>query len=265
MPVSIYQTNNNNPSNIYRMNTDDIPLTSMTDKCLVLDLDQTLIATQEDVDDLKSLKILTDPKQMELRKRTYYLSIDDIGAPGEGSRYDFWGVTRPHIDEFLIFCFSYFKIVGVCSAGKRPYVEAICDHLFRNIRPPHFMYSYDDLDWDEKNRPIKRLTKIINSNNILKKHMTLENTLALDDYEITFSKNRGNGVLIPEYIPDTKSKPKISTLSRDEHSLLQFKYWLLQPEVMKCSDVTTLNKVPIFTTPLNQYKSKLSVSGYHFL
>ena len=105
-------------SAIYHVDADDIPLMSMTDKCIVLDLDQTVIATQDDIQSLHNLKILSNPQLISLRNRSYYISVEDLEKPGIGTKYDFWGVTRPHIHEFLIFCFSYFKIVAIWSAGQ---------------------------------------------------------------------------------------------------------------------------------------------------
>jgi curved DNA-binding protein CbpA len=51
-------------------------------------------------------KILSDPKLLSLRQRTYIITLDDLEKPGIGTKLDCWGVTRPHIDEFLMFCFS---------------------------------------------------------------------------------------------------------------------------------------------------------------
>jgi len=242
---------------IYQTSADDIPICSMTDKCIVLDLDQTLIATQEDEDLslLKKLKIFSDPKLMELRKRTYLITIEDLEKPGIGSKYEFWGVTRPHINEFLMFCFSYFKIVAVWSAGKKQYVEELVKYIFKDIRYPHAVFTFDDTQFDKYNNVNKPLTKFIDSDPILKQYMTLENTFALDDNFNTFIYNPGNGVLLPEYKPAAS----IAAFSRDDPTLLQFKSWLLQPEVMQSKDVTTLNKENIFKTYPN-----LPNQGYHF-
>ena len=88
---------------IYSMPRDDIPAVAITNNCIVLDLDQTLIATQDNMSDLYQLKIATDPKLIDLRKRTYHIVIDDLENPGVGTKTEMWGVTRPHLQEFLIF------------------------------------------------------------------------------------------------------------------------------------------------------------------
>src|SRR3990172_9552529 len=188
-------------SALYHVISDDIPSTSITDKCIVLDLDQTLIATQDSIDSLKQLNILSDPNLIALRNRTYYITIEDLEKPGIGTKYDFWGVTRPRINEFLIFCFSYFKIVAVWSAGKRPYVEAIVDHIFKDIRLPHIVFTHDDILIGPGGHVEKPLTKMIESNPVLRRNMSLQNSLAIDDNSMTFYLNHDNGVLIPAYDP----------------------------------------------------------------
>lgn len=248
-------------SAIYHVAADDIPSASITDKCIVLDLDQTLIATQDSVDSLKQLGILSDPHLLPLRNRLYYITIEDLEKPGVGTKYNFWGVTRPHINEFLIFCFSYFKIVAVWSAGKRPYVEAIVDHIFKDLPKPHVILTHDDVIIGPQGHIGKPLTKMIESNPVLRRNMSLQNTFALDDNVMTFYYNHDNGILIPAYDPSLST----NALGRDDPTLLQLKYWLLQPEVVNARDVTVLDKSKIFSTSLESYRSKLrSVPGYKF-
>lgn len=235
---------------LYRLSKDDIPAVALTDKVIVLDLDQTLVATQDDEHTLKTLGIMSNPKLMELRNRTYYLSIEDLQKPGVGSKYNFWGIIRPHTYEFLTFCFSYFKIVAVWSAGKRKYVEAIVDYLFRDLPSPHVMFTQDDITTGPGGHVEKPLTKMIESNPVLRHYMSLANTFALDDNSMTFHLNPGNGVLIPAYEP----KDNVDAMSRDDHALLQFKYWLQQPEVMQAPDVNALDKSKIFVTSVAAYK-----------
>lgn len=248
-------------STLYYVAANDIPSTSITDKCVVLDLDQTLIATQDSTDSLKELNILSDPQLLALRNRTYFITIEDLEKPGIGTKYDFWGVTRPHLQEFLIFCFSYFKIVAVWSAGQRPYVEAIVDVIFKDLPKPHVIFTHDDIEIGPGGRIEKPLNKMIKSNPVLLRLMSLQNTLAVDDNATTFIDNLDNGVLIPQYDPALST----SAMGRDDPTLLQLKYWLLQPEVVNARDVTMLDKSTIFTTSLETYRSKLhALPGYKF-
>jgi hypothetical protein len=228
-----------------------LPHKSLTDKCIVLDLDQTLIATQDTKESLKRLGIFSNPHNMHVRPRVYDLHIEDYEKPGSGSKYNFWGIIRPHLHEFLVFCFNYFKYVVVYSAGKRPYVEAIVDDIFRDLPMPHAVFSYDDIIMNSAGQVEKPLTKIIAMAPHVLHGMSLENTLAIDDNPTTFHHNMGNAVLIPAYEPHTSS---VTGIEMDDVTLLQLKYWLLQPEVIKNTNVALLDKTTIFTTPIEMYK-----------
>ena len=227
---------------------------SMTDKCIVLDIDSTLVYTQDDNPDeelpkLQALKIM-DPKNIQLRKRIYYLKIDDYKKKGDGNSYPFWGVTRPHLTQFLIFCFSYFKVVAVWSAGSYDYVHKIVEHIFKGIQMPHIILTHDDCDEIDGliYKPLDRMFSKMNE------YMNYKNTFALDDTESTFSRNESNGILIPGYEPNETA---ISMLV-DDICLEQFKYWLLQNEVMNSNDVRKLDKTKIFDTSLENYKKRLN-------
>ena len=230
-------------STIYHIALNDIPSKSITDKCIVLDLDQTVISTQDSIKSLHELKILSDPQLISIRNRIYYKIIDDLENPGSGLKYDFWGLTRPHIYEFLIFCFSYFKIVAIWSAGKRQYVESIVDHIFRDLPYPHVIFTYDDIVIGPDRNVEKPLIKMINSSSFLKQNMSLQNILVIDDIENTFRHNNDNGILIPAYEP----KLSIEMIEKDDASLLQLKDWLLQPKVINSLDVSMLDKNNIFS------------------
>ena len=241
-------------SAIYHTEADDIAPVSLTNKCIVLDLDQTLIATQDDLESLKKLGIMKDPKLLNLRRRVYHFSIEDLEKPGIGTQYEFWGVTRPHTQEFLLFCFSYFKIVAVWSAGKRQYVEELVKFLFKDMPYPHVVFTHDDIVYNDNGDVEKPLINMIESDPTLKKLMSLENTLAIDDNYTTYIPNPGNGVLIPAYCPSSN----INSLQKDDYALLQLKNWLLQDEVANAEDVTVLDKSTIFSTSLKDSRKNIS-------
>lgn len=215
------------------------PRKSRTDKCIVIDLDQTLIATQPDFNSLYQFKILSDPKLMELRSHIFYITIEDLEKPGIGTKYDFWGIIRPHVKEFLKFCFSYFKVVAFWSAGKRPYVEAIVDIICQDLPVPDIIFTHDDIVMGPAGVE-KPLTKMFKAFPAL--GMTLQNTFILDDNATTFIHNQKNGILIPAYEP----KSSIEAFNADDPALLQLMQWLSQPEVMQANDVTKLNTHNIF-------------------
>lgn len=230
---------------------------SMTNKCIVLDLDLTLLCTQKTMSGLYNLGLLTDPKYIKMRNRVYYFKIEDS---------EIWGITRPHLEEFLIFCFSYFKIVAVWSAGQKTYVESIVDFIFKDLPKPHIIFTRDDTLFSSEDmnntQTYKPLENIIKSNPVIQKYMKFTNTLAVDDNSSTFYYNKKNGILIPPYEPSET----ISAILKDDPTLLQLKYWLLQPEIIRSEDVTTLDLTKIFANSLNSYKKNLvGVSGYNFI
>lgn len=216
---------------------------TLTDKCIVLDLDLTLVSTQDSMDKYYEYNIAfgTDANTFAIRSRSYLLNADDMLKPGAGTIYNFWGVKRPYTTDFLLFCFRYFRLVTVWSAGTRRYVDELVMNLFANIPQPHLVFSRDETDMTN-GVPIKDLTRMINYNDFTRKYMTLENTLALDDNPNTFSKNIGNGILIPQYEPRTKEQMASFT----DTALLQFSNWLAKPEIMSSVDVRLLPKNNIF-------------------
>jgi hypothetical protein len=235
--------------NLYPTESDTILHKSITDMTVVLDLDATLIATQDSFDSFKQLGILKNPALLDLRRRCYCIKLTDLDEIGDGSRFDFWGVTRPHLEEFLLFCFNYFKLVIVWSAGKKNYVHAIVNNIFKNLRKPHLIWTYDDIDMDQDDNIIKPITKLLNSNFILKHHLDPQKILVVDDNESTFCKNKKNAIYIPPFEPELN----IASMTQPDTTLLQLKYWLLLPNVVYTDNVTKIDKSTIFNNPHETY------------
>lgn len=234
---------------LYQQKSDQILHKSITDFTVILDLDATLIATQDSYDSFKQLGILSNPKLLDLRRRCYCIKLTDLEEVGDGTRYDFWGVTRPHLEEFLLFCFNYFKLVIVWSAGKKNYVHAIVNNIFKNLRKPHLIWTYDDIDMDQDDNIIKPITKLLNSNFIHKHHLDPQKILCIDDNESTFCKNKKNAIFIPPFEPELN----VASMTKPDTTLLQLKYWLLLPNVVNCDNVTKLDKSNIFETSHETY------------
>lgn len=227
---------------MYRTAKNSISNISRTDRTIVLDLDETLVSTQEEenMQDLFELKILADPRNMVLRSRTYHLMLDDmgVGREGSGTRNEMWGITRPYTHEFLLFCFSYFKNVVVWSAGQKDYVHALVDYLFKDFPQPHLILTRDDTKKGSDGNPYKPLRYVYER----LPDANATNTLHLDDWDLTYRDNKQNGVHIPKYSPDLNIKAMV----KDDVALLQFMNWLQLPEVIASNDVRTLDKSKIF-------------------
>lgn len=213
-----------------------------TDKCLILDLDETLIHTFEDVNTLRKLKPHKIPA---LRPRIYHKLVQE----GD-DEFEMWGVMRPHLEDFLDFCFSYFKIVAVWSAGTTRYVEEIVDSVFPVDSPPHVIFTRSDCDMiDDVTK--KSLFKMIEQEPLLQNVMTIKNTLIIDDRCDVWDVCPLNVIQLPAYIPN----PTIELLLKDDIALEQIRWWLMQPKIINTTDTRQIPSPDIFTTSLKEYKT----------
>jgi len=236
-------------SSLYKSALDEIPFKSLTDKCIVLDLDETLVHSNDNIDQLFKLGIMSNPELIDLRRRTYIISMDDVVyKKGTGVKTVMWGIVRPHVREFLISCFSYFKAVIVWSAGKRKYVDAIVDYLFKDLKRPHVVYSYDECERTSNNLIVKPFRKMIANVAGLNKYMSLENSFMIDDRQTVYSgfvnDNPDNGIQIPAYKPAFT----IHDLRSGDIRLKQLMMWFHKPEVVHSRDVRELDKNNVFDT-----------------
>ena len=186
---------------------------SKTQLHCVFDLDSCLIETMPDSTESVRQRILTDPKYMSVRQRMYKLELYDVSSDkGKGLREDYWGVQRPHLNEFLLFSFSYFKSVSVWSAGRKEYVDALVDKIFSDFPSPYIVMNYDDiahLPNGEYHKPLSKVYEIDPS-------MNPTNTILLDNRAANFINNPNNGVHIPDYSPS----PNPNALMVDDIALL---------------------------------------------
>lgn len=209
-----------------------------TSKNLVLDLDATLVATQECMEDIFKLNIMKSPDYLEVRTRTYHIHIDDLEGRGVGTSYDYWGVARPGVYEFLDFATEYFQRIIIWSAGERRYVEAIVDYLFKDFPPPCIILTQENIRFDKNGDVLKPLSEIFRNY----KGIEASNTFILDDNADTFALNRENGVLIPAFSPECSTHG----LLQSDNNLEKFMNWLKTDDVIKSQDIRILNKDLIF-------------------
>ncbi len=211
---------------------------SLTSQVIVLDVDETLVHTMESMNKYSDMKIFTDRKSLPYRGRIYKFQLEDFIDVGSGKRDSYWGITRPHLKDFLIFCFNHFKFVIIWSAGKRTYVENIVDFMFNGLQRPHLIFAYENCTIvdGERTKPLSELTKIFGN------ELNLSNTWILDDKIENFIANRKNGILIPEYIP----KETHSDLVRDDQTFAILMKWFRKKEVAECTDIRDLDTSKIF-------------------
>mgnify|MGYP005995367133 CR=1 FL=1 len=220
------------------------------EKNLVLDLDHTLIHTQDDNRDFKKLKLYSDSKNAHLRKKTYNLNLVDVepSPPGSGDVMQLTGAVRPYLKEFRDFIFKNFNRIIVWSAGRGKYVRRLCEILFPGENFPYDVLTYDDCDIDEGNQVFKPLQKIFDKY----PEMNEKNTLLIDDRLETIEDNKDNGIMIPPF--HTKLK-KEDLEDNNDVCLLKLMSWFSLKEFKNCSDVRELYKDDIFRRTISEYSN----------
>lgn len=216
-----------------------------TKLCIGLDLDECLVSTMPpDIDPKIKRDLLVEPEYADLRRRFFEFDLYDMfGTKGEGMVENFWGLKRPHLDTFLLFIMSYFRIVFVWSAGRDKYVNNVVEKIFKDIPHPYIVMNFDDVeampsDVENYHKPLRRAMSLDPEN------MNYTNTLFLDNKGDNFVDNPENGIVIRDYRPRT-----FNEMMTEDVALLQLRQWLLKPEVMNARDVRTLDKSRIFLTP----------------
>jgi TFIIF-interacting CTD phosphatase-like protein len=188
-----------------------------SNKCIVLDLDATLVHTQNTMQGLSDI-----PDQA--RGRVYVIAIDDGDY--------MWGIERPGVKEFLEFVFEHFLIVAIWSAGKRNYVEAIVNRICRDGPSPHAIFTYDDTLRAQSGlyKPLRKMW----IDDVLSQFMNEKNTLIVDDNEMTFELNPHNALHIPEY--------RLGPGEEKDDALSRLMHWMESSGVLACEDVREIEK-----------------------
>jgi len=218
-----------------------IPKRTLTKNTIILDIDETLVHTEEDMKSLEKMDILSRP---ELLNEIYFLSLDN-GAT------EMWGTKRPHVDDFLLFCFTYFDNVCVWSAGQKDYVHTLVDHLFAPFKKPDIVFTFDDCVQNKDENWIKPLEKFY-QHPLARGKISPENTFIIDDRDYTFERNEKNGILIPPYSPNN-----LEEIQKEDDHLSRLRSWFLHPEKRFTNDIQTLDKADIFTRTPEQYSEQL--------
>jgi hypothetical protein len=202
------------------------------------------------MDHLDNLNIINDSQYLDIRSRIYKIKMLDIDGDkdGSGDHATMWGIERPYLREFLRFCFSYFDIVAVWSAGIYKYVHEIVRHIFKDIGEPHVIFTRNDCKVEADGNLTKPISKMISKIDELNKFMSPMNTFIVDDRFDTFKYNYDNGILIPPYHP----RCTIKGLRGSDSALPRFMTWMLKNEVQQSVDVRSLDKNKIFSLPLSK-------------
>lgn len=164
----------------------------MVIKCVILDLDNTLLKTFVGRNTISAYNgLTTDPA---ILARTYCLPIRELP----------WGIRRPYIKKFLDYLFNNINIVAVWSAGSYGYVHEIVRLIFGKRKDNMFIYTRNDCEVDQNGNLYKPIRKMLENVPGLKYKATLDNTIVIDDLNFTFSQNPDNAIHIPAYEPTFK-------------------------------------------------------------
>lgn len=235
-----------------------VPETALTSQCIILDLDHTCAATQNgDMSDMERA-VPRDPRLLSLRRRLYHFTRQNAGEQrGDGTTHFMWGVARPGLKDFLMFCFSYFKQVIVWSAGTRDYVEAMVEALFSDVAQPHAVFAREDCVYDEaQGCYIKPLETLFSLHPDVAKYASLANTCIVDDTEATFIRNPDNAIFIPRYLEDSEENtPSEGAMLANDQALEKLKAWYMRADVIDCRDVRRLDKSHIFSSSVAQLRT----------
>lgn len=212
---------------------------------IILDLDETLCHTFKRIRDFKKLKLTEINEGAAILKRCYILDFYD----GTNRQQEhLWGIKRPHLDEFLSYCFSHWDYVIVYTAGTEDYAKKLVEVLFTK-QTPHYIFdrkhclkkaineeewvpleevdddndivSVGEGDYDglvkvltTKEDYVKPIKKLLQHYPELAK-IDLRKTLMLDNKENNFEFNKHMGIVIADYDPE----PTIEDLMKDDRFL----------------------------------------------
>lgn len=221
----------------------------LTNFVLIADYDESLVHTFDDIESLKKLRIMEDPKKIDLRDRFYVLNIES--SKGSGDERPLWGIKRPHLDIFIRFIFNYFKVNLSWSAGIYDYVHPITEEIFKNVQEPHAILTRSNCVGNQRIGFEKPIWKAMQDVPGLDKYVTkdnssnrdnIKNVFIIDDRRSSFAQNPYNGILIPPYEPEATEEG----LRKDDIALLQIMKWLMRPDVIASPDIRKLDKSNIF-------------------
>ena len=245
---------------------------TITDCAIVLDIDECLVHTMPEDTEYILDQIKANKNYVSLRNRVYEIFLRDINDPRAETRHArYWGIKRPHLDEFLIFCFAYFKKVIIWSAGRKDYVEALVKVIFKDHKKPHAVLSYDDVIRTDNgyHKPLNIINKLYPN------MIDYTKTIFLDDREKNFIKFPMNGVIIPRYAPDETKKIDLDdktkknfhkwldALNMPDKYLLLLAQWLELPNILNTANLQKIHKKGIFRHPLNPEHSAPIHSFYN--
>lgn len=215
---------------------ENIPTRPKTYQSIVLDMDECLLHSWDITKKDYFKQIENSPKTVGLRRHFF-----EVYAEKSNNSTPVYGIMRPGLLEFLLFCFDRFDHVILWSAGEDYYVERLSDYIFYRIdKLPTKVLSRSNCHVVRNmfTKPLSHLANIDPS-------ITLENCFFVDDNPDNSLFNKNNHILIPPFDPECTIK-SISYALHHDKALFKLIEWLQRPEVKASKDVRTLNMDNIF-------------------
>lgn len=189
---------------------------------IVLDLDECLIHTfVEDLDWTLYRRLKANTKT---KNRVAKITFNNT---------EFWTVKRPHLDEFIEFCFDNFETVSVWSAGVPAYVEAVVSCIFK--RRPHLVMTRDNVLYEHRTEKELGYSKPLMFYFEKMPRATRENTILVDDRRENSKYDPENIVHIPEY-DVLQDQYEIESDERSLRDLMDWLKLLTEEADIRCSD-----------------------------
>jgi len=153
----------------------------------------------------------------------------------------FWGVKRPYLDDFLAYCAQRYDQIGIWSAGKPAYVDAVVQVLNLPFKPA-FVLNYDQCDrvHDYSSQGLAEFPEISKPLSLIFERypeFTRKNTLIIDDREDYAKRNLLNWLAIPPFDP-----PLEEIMKEEDDYLLRLMVWMQEESVASNPDVVALEK-----------------------
>jgi hypothetical protein len=239
-----------------------LPVRSLTDKTIILDMDLTLICTIGDGSDLSQrMRINHQAAYNSLLNKGILVptTLTQFGGSGKAMHNDV--IKRPGIDEFLFFCKYVFKHVILWSAGQASYVYdivklvidpqdcGIFDHIYTAQDIVHSSVDENTEGFGASLRSAGYTTFSTKPIEFISEKfpdVTLDNSIIVDDLPCNFMPNPHNGVLIPAFSPQLNqllSAAKNGVLENicDDYCLFSLLHYLADDEFLKSADVRKYN------------------------
>jgi len=218
---------------------------SLTDKILILDLDNCLLYAHEDKHKTR-MNELMKPENMGERHR---VTVANIVPKGHKREVIYSSTARPDLHRFFEFAKLYFETIIFWSAADPDYVHKFVNLICRGSIEPDLILTREHIEYvgppdsqghRDYHKPLTVLKKLYPA------YYDPKRILFLDDKEDNFRDNVDNGLVIPEY--------EGKKTEDNDSCLLSLMDWLMTPEVIKSTDVRKLNKEHVF----DRYNSKVN-------